>query len=606
MTATTIGSRLLKNVILPILLLAALAGLARNAFAVTALKAAAGILDLRGRLLSREGPVEIRGDWEFYWKQFVPPDQFTGGRAPACDAYLPVRESWNGRIVKNRPLSGFGYATYRTKILLNKDEEPLLALMVYAQETAYRIYANGKLIASAGVPGKSVAESGPEWKSLIAEFQPEAGVIDLVVHISNFHHAKGGLGERVVIGAARDIRTVHEKAVALKMFIFGGLLMISLYHLVVFILRRKERPALYFSIFCLCMAIRTLFIEEHYFQALFPSVPWSVIVRLTYLNFSLAVPAFAFFLLALFPEEVKKGVIRTFSGLALLYALLIIAAPPAVFTGLVFPFQIVIIAGAVYGLYSLCLAAFRGRDDSRLFLAAFAFYFLCILNDTLHHRGIIRTAYIVPTGFLAFVFLQSVVLSRRYSKAFTRIEELFQEKTKLEGETLTFQTLSYIDSLTGLSNRRRMDEYLQQEWLRSRRNKTPLSMIMLDIDFFKQYNDRYGHPAGDEVLRAVAASLEKSARRPADFIARYGGEEFVVLLPDTGLSGAYSLAEIIRKRIMELMIPHGDSPVAEVVTVSLGCASILPAEEKTPEELLLAADRMLYGAKNGGRNRSMR
>lgn len=606
MTAKTFGNHTVKNVIIPILLLSALAGLARTAFAVTALRAVEGVLDLRNRILSHEGPVEIRGDWEFYWEKFVPPESFARGAGPECDGYLRVRESWNGHIVRQKPLPGFGYATYRIKLLLNHDEKPELALMVYAQETAYKIYANGELIASAGVPGKNAAESRPEWKSLITEFQSKNKTLDLIIHVSNFHHAKGGLGERVIIGTGRDIWKIHENAVALKMFIFGGLLMIALYHLVVFLLRRKEKSALYFSVFCLCMSMRTLFIEEHYFQALFPSVPWAIIVRLTYLSFSLALPAFAFFLLSLFPKEMKKSIIWSFSGLALIYTLLIILAPPVIFTGLVFPYQILIIAGCIYGLSALFVAAIRRRDDALLFLAAFLFYFLCILNDTLHHQGIIHTAYIVPLGFLAFVFLQSVVLSRRYSKAFTRIRELFQEKTKLEGETLTFQTLSYIDSLTGLSNRRRMDEYLRQEWLRSRRNGSALSMIMLDIDFFKQYNDRYGHPSGDEVLKAVATALEKSARRPADFIARYGGEEFVVLLPDTDLDGAHALAEIIRKRIMELTIPHEDSSIAEVLTVSLGCASMVPAYDTAPAELLKNADAMLYLAKNMGRNRSAR
>ncbi len=606
MSVKTFGSRAVKNAIIPILLLLALTGTAGHAIAAPAVRAAAGVLDLRDHILSRDGPVEIRGDWEFYWEKFVPPESLARGSAPAPDAYLSTQRSWKGRMVKQKPLPGSGYATYRIKILLNRSEKPALALMMNAQDTAFNLYANGELVASAGVPGKNAAESRPEWKSQIAEIDPGDSTLNLVVHISNFQHARGGLDEKLVLGARRDIRTMRERAVALKLFIFGGLLMIALYHLVVFLLRRKEKSAFYFSLFCLCMAMRILFIEEHYFQSLFPSVSWAFIVRLTYLSFSLALPAFAFFLLTLFPQEIKKPVMWLFSGLALLYTLLIITAPPAVFTNLVLPFQIVILAGGLYALSALVLSALRRRDDALLFLIAFAFYFLCIINDTYHHRGIIHTAYFVPTGFLAFVFLQSVVLSRRYSKAFTRIEELFQEKTKLEGETLTFQTLSYIDSLTGLANRRRMDEYLRQEWQRSRRNGTALSMIMLDIDFFKQYNDRYGHPAGDEVLRAVAAALEKSARRPADFIARYGGEEFVVLLPDTGLDGAHALAEIIRKRIMELLIPHEGSSVAEVLTVSLGCASMVPTEEKTSGELLVMADRMLYDAKKAGRNRTVR
>ena len=159
------------------------------------------------------------------------------------------------------------------------------------------------------------------------------------------------------------------------------------------------------------------------------------------------------------------------------------------------------------------------------------------------------------------------------------------------------------DGLTGIANRRRFDEYLESEWQRAVRNNQNISLIMLDIDFFKRFNDTYGHQEGDRVLKASARVFDRAAQRPSDLAARYGGEEFVVMLPDTDLSGATYLAGLIRQGVEALQIPHSNSKVAEVVTVSVGVASAKPDQKSLPDELIKAADAALYRAKQSGRNR---
>lgn len=165
------------------------------------------------------------------------------------------------------------------------------------------------------------------------------------------------------------------------------------------------------------------------------------------------------------------------------------------------------------------------------------------------------------------------------------------------------QEQSLMDGLTGLANRRRFDEYLGVEWGRARRLKKTLSLIMIDLDAFKAFNDNYGHLAGDDCLRKVAMALKEGLKRPADLAARYGGEEFAVILPDTGKQGALALAEELRDRVEALKIPHAYSPVAQNVTVSLGVATLVPAKEESPDPLIEHADQALYQAKEKGRNR---
>jgi diguanylate cyclase (GGDEF)-like protein/PAS domain S-box-containing protein len=169
----------------------------------------------------------------------------------------------------------------------------------------------------------------------------------------------------------------------------------------------------------------------------------------------------------------------------------------------------------------------------------------------------------------------------------------------------TLASLATLDALTGLANRRRFDERLQQEWARARRDGTPVSLLMIDVDHFKQFNDQYGHPAGDACLQAIATVLAEEAARPADLAARYGGEEFVLLLPNTEFTGCEQVAEKIRTKLRRMSMAHALNLPSESVTVSLGGATIRPNEDALAESasLVQSADRALYAAKERGRDR---
>jgi diguanylate cyclase (GGDEF)-like protein len=163
--------------------------------------------------------------------------------------------------------------------------------------------------------------------------------------------------------------------------------------------------------------------------------------------------------------------------------------------------------------------------------------------------------------------------------------------------------LAHIDGLTELANRRRFDELYAAEWQRAQRNGWPLSLALLDIDAFKQFNDCYGHPAGDRALRAVARAAAAGLRRPADLAARYGGEELVLLMPDTDAAQAYQLVDTIRVAIAALGMPHEASQVAAMLTVSVGGVTLGEHGPETAAELFDATDAHLYRAKQAGRNR---
>ncbi|HEY9761221.1 MAG TPA: diguanylate cyclase [Trichocoleus sp.] len=173
---------------------------------------------------------------------------------------------------------------------------------------------------------------------------------------------------------------------------------------------------------------------------------------------------------------------------------------------------------------------------------------------------------------------------------------------RLERANEKLRWLATIDGLTEVFNRRYFDYYLRHEWRRLLRDQQPLSLLLCDIDYFKAYNDYYGHPAGDACLKQIASALRSSTRRPADLVARYGGEEFAVILPNTNLTGAQQIAEQIQAEVAAQQIPHNSSLISDCVTISIGVTTHVPTRTDKPEHLITAADAGLYLAKEKGRN----
>ncbi|MDV2991199.1 MAG: Sensor histidine kinase RcsC [Chroococcidiopsis sp. SAG 2025] len=190
------------------------------------------------------------------------------------------------------------------------------------------------------------------------------------------------------------------------------------------------------------------------------------------------------------------------------------------------------------------------------------------------------------------VHLQLSLLTRKVMEQAIALQKANQE----------LQNLIYIDSLTQIANRRQFDSCFEREWRRLAREQAPLALILCDVDYFKKYNDCYGHIAGDICLQNIAKALMRAVTRPADLVARYGGEEFGIILPNTSTEGAIRVADRIQAEIEQLQILHSQSEVSAYVTVSLGISSQIPNQEISTETSIAAADRALYCAKQQGRN----
>ncbi len=273
----------------------------------------------------------------------------------------------------------------------------------------------------------------------------------------------------------------------------------------------------------------------------------------------------------------------------------------------------VLMTAGMMGIAWIGLLAWTLDEDRlfvRLVIATIAAYFIMGLRFRLALAGNLASIafyvaaarwFAMPTldmvQFLAMLLTTSVICAVGAHHL-----ERARRVAWLEGQLLS--EIALRDGLTGINNRRRLDQHLQQIWQQGLRERKPIAVLFADIDCFKAYNDHYGHQAGDGALKAVASVIARFGRRPLDMAARFGGEEFAVVLFDTGRDEALRIGEEIRAQVRALTLAHAGSPVAPVLTVSVGIASMVPTAERNCAGLLQLADQALYSAKDGGRDRA--
>jgi diguanylate cyclase (GGDEF)-like protein len=265
------------------------------------------------------------------------------------------------------------------------------------------------------------------------------------------------------------------------------------------------------------------------------------------------------------------------------FAMLFLVIPPLLF--------LVVRIGLSGGALGCCVVAALGTEFTIGGRAAQR-----MVDPSLEHR-----IFVLQT-FLATAVLSVSVVAVVLAELQRASRDVRESEMRYRTLAASMEMLAALDPLTQVANRRCFDEALDREWQRALRSRAPLSLILFDADYFKAYNDRYGHLAGDDCLRKIADTFTSTVRRPADVVARFGGEEFGIILPDTDAAGAFRLAENLRGRVERLSWAHASSP-AGIVTLSGGCASMTPLVGETATDLLTSADEALYEAKRQGRNR---
>jgi diguanylate cyclase (GGDEF)-like protein len=623
-----VGGRGWLGVGVAIAILGAFAG---PAGAATPPRATAGVLDLRQWQPEADGILRLDGEWRRFPRRLLSPgDAELAG--PATDVALLPGTFTASDHAPGR-LEGHGLATYALTVLLPA-EPPPLALRIVSVSTAYRLWADGVPVAAAGAVAENAADARPEYRPRIVQLPRSSDPrLELVLQVSNFDYVRGGPWEPIWIGTPHAVDAARESRIALALFLAGAFGVIGLYHVIRWTARRSDPSFLYFAGVCFGMALRGLVVDEVYLIDLAPAMSWATLVRLEYASLLIVVAASAMFLAELFPGDQPKALTYGYTGASLAGLVAVAVLPPAVFSRGLAALQLLCVSAAVAGSLLVARSLARRREGAGLFLFGLIAIAVTGTHDVLISiyrslptgHWLVDSIYLQPFGLFVFVLSQSAMLARRSSRAFVQLEattrdlatahaaldaharelerRVAERTAELETANRQLARLAEIDGLTGVGNRLHFEEELRRAWFDHLRRGAPLALILADVDEFKRYNDRYGHLAGDEALRRVAAALAASAQRPGDVVARYGGEELVVLLPNTDAEGARQLAERMRDRVAAEAIVHESSSVARHVTLSAGLASIVPTEDADRVTLIARADRALYRAKQEGRDR---
>ena len=379
-----------------------------------------GILDLRKWNLAAQGPVALDGEWEFQWERLRGPEDFAPEGYPGSEDTIVVPGVWSGHKIEGKTISASGYATYRLRVLINPHQAPL-AFKFLSLGTAYVFYVNGRMTASAGKVGKSPESSVPEWQPQVAAFLPLGDHLDLILQISNFHHRKGGLTERIWLGNERDIRQMRERSLAFQLFLCGSIFVMGLYHLGLFLLRRHDTASLHFGIFCLLIALYNLLAGERYFLDLFPATTWEFRVKLTNLTSFLSVPVFLAFIYSLFRQDMNERFLRLLQGAIVLLAVVVLFTRAALYSHIIPAYHLLSLISGIYVLEVLFVSVRRKREGAGILFAGILIIFAALINDILYDESIIKTGQLIYLGLFLFIFSQSFFLSLRFSNAFATI-----------------------------------------------------------------------------------------------------------------------------------------------------------------------------------------
>lgn len=377
-------------------------------------------MDLANRDFDRQGIVKLDGMWEFYWNELLEREDFTtmSDRRAHAGQYGKVPGLWNDYEYDGNTLPCFGYGTFRLIVTLPSHLERM-GIKVLDASTAYRLWIDGTPLLRNGRVGKTREEMRPQYLPRVAPFRPgDSGEIEIIIQVSNFYEGLGGLWKSIMIGMEQDILNERDKQIALELFLSGVLFVIGIYHIVLFLMGKKELSLLFFGLFCWDIMMRVLVTGERFLFQLIPDFNWQIGTRMELFTVFAGVPLFLCFIYFLFPRECKKLILRILSGIGILWSIAIFFIPSRFFDLITKCYQFVIIISCVYIIIIIVRAIARKRDGAGFIMTGVIIFVLTIINDILTVNFIIRTDLFTPLGLFFFILCAFAL----YEK-FVRAEE---------------------------------------------------------------------------------------------------------------------------------------------------------------------------------------
>lgn len=512
--------------------------------------ARSGYMKLDNWSFAAHDPVPLDGEWEFFPNALIEPGT-AGSPRPESFVSLPDSGLWNTVKKDDKPLSIYGFASYRLNIAFPANEHDL-ALRVPEMFSASRIFLNGSEIFSAGKVGTTESTTIHRYRTGYIRIDPSAGDNELVIQIANFGERRGGMNRSFYIGREGAVKTMYNKSLAMDLVVFGSLITIGIYHLCLFWLRKKDRSPLWFGIFCIIIALRSLIYGERFIFDLFPGIPWSVFNRIDHLTFYIGIPIFSAYLTLIFERNISRTAMNIYQGLGLVFALFLFF-PPAVYNVTVSYYEIITGGYALYILFIIAQALVRRYEGAMTTMIGIAIFLCFGINEILFNMGIINTFNSLSVGLVLFLFTQSVLLAMRFSKAFDESEHLGRSLLNMNESLRRFIPQEFFMLL----KRREVDEIRLGDQV-----EQSMSIMFSDIRRFTLLAEQMGAAHTFEFLNNYFGRIGEVIRKNGGFIDKYMGDGFIALFPsspDAALRTAIGIQQVVnefnRTRRAESMPP---------------------------------------------------
>jgi len=388
-----------------------------------------GILDLTQVPVS-ENPLKLKGEWAFYWQELLSPEdiQIRSTRDGNHDRWISIPGSWIGYRLDGQQLNGTGFATFRVVIQLSEqDRKERLALKLPTIFHAYKLWVNGELLAEVGVVGQEKSNVTPQLATKLVFFQPEKDRVELVMQVANFHHMRGGITKYIELGGS-DVLTVRNNLkIAAEMFITASLLVIGVYHLLLFILRRKDRATWYFGLFTLLLGIRSLLVGEHLITQWWPAFPWGLQFKIEYLILCSTAYIITMYADCIFPNSVSRRFLLGSRIVTGAFCILVVVTPALIYTKMLPMIGVMVVLHMVYLMVGLVKAAVWRMEGALIFLLVSVVALVTVVNDFLYYNEWSRIGNTSPLGLLVFTIAQIILLSSRFTRAASNEEKFARE-----------------------------------------------------------------------------------------------------------------------------------------------------------------------------------